>query len=133
MKLIDFDVNITEMMELSSEKIEESFELLIDKSNNNIHGRLSIHNTHTIEFMKNIGANDHILNILKNGLLLPLTSDPTPYYEKNNASAKEHREFLNNKIKSWEQAGYFCRVPIQPLVTSPITVSSKLDLSTGQG
>ena len=77
-----------------------------DKSTNQVEGTLSIHHTESKAFYKSIGANDHVLNILENGLKLPLATMPPPYHEDNNASAYTHASFLHKKVMSWAKAGY---------------------------
>ena len=120
------------MNEFLKEEFEDSEDKIADKSFNTIEGKLSIHSNDSIKFMENIGASQHVLNILRNGLLLPLHSTPPPYREDNNKSAKIHSEFLRDKIKTWEQVGYCYQVKSPPHIISPITVSSKLDLATGE-
>ena len=94
--------------------------------------RLSIHSSTSINFMKEIGAPLKVLTILELGYKLPLPLHPPPYYEQNNGSALNHIEFLRSKIDLWESKGYCHKVPFRPHITSPLSVVSKLDLSTGE-
>ena len=98
-----------------------------------ISGKLSIHSDSSITFMESIGAHKMVLSIMKNGLKLPFDKGPPPRYsEPNNSSAKVHDGVLRKKVSKWLEQGYCHRVPIKPPVCSPLSVSSKLDLSTGE-
>ena len=94
--------------------------------------RLSIHSNQCIKFMEEMGASLQVLSILKSGYKLPMPVSPPPYFEQNNKSAEKHMEFLRNKIQLWESKGYCHRVQTRPPITSPLSVISKIDLSTGE-
>ena len=95
-------------------------------------GRTSIHSQCSIDFMESIGAPLKVLSILRLGYKLPLPSTPPPYFEQNNKSASNNMDFLRSKINLWESKGYCHKVPRRPYITSPLSVVSKLDLSTGE-
>ena len=96
-------------------------------------GKLSIHSSESIAFMESIGAPQFVLSILKQGLKLPFHHGlPLDYCEPNNRSAKLHAGVLREKVSKWLEQGYCHRVPRRPPVCSPLSVSSKLDLSTGE-
>ena len=96
-------------------------------------GKLSIHSNQSIAFMESVGAPKMVQSILRDGLKLPFNRGPPPRYsEPNNASAKVHAGVLRKKVQNWQEQGYCHRVPIKPPVCSPLSVSSKIDLSTGE-
>ena len=96
-------------------------------------GKLSIHSPESISFMESIGAPKLVISILRDGLKLPFHRGlPPRYSEPNNASAKLHAGVLRKKVAKWLEQGYCHRVPIKPPVCSPLSVSSKLDLLTGE-
>ena len=72
------------------------------------------------------------MTILREGYKFPFTSTPTQYFEDNNLSAKRNMPFLRRKVEEWETAGYYHKVHSQPPVCSPLSVSTKLDLATGE-
>ena len=96
-------------------------------------GKLSIHSPESISFMESVGAPKMVLSILRDGLKLPFHKGlPPRYSEPNNASANLHIGVLRQKVAKWLEQGYCHRVPFKPPVCSPLSVSSKLDLSTGE-
>ena len=95
-------------------------------------GRLSIHSKQSISFLQTLDPPQLLLTILKDGYKLPIQGPVPEYYEPNNKSALENMDFLRSKVRKWELAGYCHRVPRRPPVCSPMSVSEKINLSTGE-
>ena len=95
-------------------------------------GRLSIHSEQSIAFMKSLNPPELLVSILEDGYKLPFKKPVPDYYEPNNKSALKNMEILREKVLKWETAGYCHRVSTRPPVCSPMSVSEKLDLSSGK-
>ena len=95
-------------------------------------GRLSIHSGQSIAFMKTLNPPELLVSILEDGYKLPIRMPIPDYYEPNNKSALENIDVLRAKVFKWEAAGYCHRVSSRPPVCSPMSVSEKMDLSSGE-
>ncbi|WP_416879678.1 reverse transcriptase domain-containing protein, partial [Litorimonas sp.] len=70
--------------------------------------------------------------ILRDGLALQFTSEPGPYFRRNNRSARLHSQKLFDTVQKWHGLGFVAVAPTQPLVVSPMTVASQRDHVTGE-
>ena len=95
-------------------------------------GRLSIHSGQSIAFMKTLNPPELLVSILEDGYKLPIRMPIPDYYEPNNKSALKNIDVLRAKVLKWEAAGYCHRVSSRPPVCSPMSVSEKMDLSSGE-
>ena len=73
---------------------------------------VDIHSENSIEFCENIlKADPWTINILKRGLVIPFSSEPPVYFEKNNKSALNNMDKLKQIVGEWELKGK-CKRPI---------------------
>lgn len=93
----------------------------------------SIHDPSSIKFMQNIiGAEQWVLNILSHGVKLDfLSTPPREYAEPNNKSAKKEMDFLREKVKEWNDAGFVSQTPVKPDILNPMSVVVKEDYVAG--
>ena len=76
-----------------------------------------------LNFWKEIGAPQFILNVIECGYKLPLTITPDPVNIRNNRSAKLHAQFVEEAITELCQSGRVVECPAPPAVVSPLSVS----------
>ena len=77
-----------------------------------------------MNFWKDIGANDFILDTIENGYKLPLIQTPEPAVFKNNKSALANPEFVTEAIQELVSTNRVLEVPFRPKVENP-SFSSK--------
>jgi hypothetical protein len=86
----------------------------------------SIHSQESILFHETVlKANSHVLNTLREGLVLDFKSQPGPYYEDNNMSAKKHMDVVREKVQEWIEGGYVECLQQQEFCCSPLSVVVK--------
>ena len=95
-------------------------------------GKFSIHSQESIEFMKNLGPDEYVLQIMQEGLKLDFDEIPPPYWEPNNASCLNNLSTAQSKVNKWLEQGIVYRVSSRPYCCSPLTVSAKTDYLTGE-
>jgi hypothetical protein len=76
-----------------------------------------------LNFWKEIGAPQFILNVIECGYKLPLTITPDPVNIRNNRSAKLHAQFVEEAITELCQSGRVVECPAPPAVANPLSVS----------
>ena len=80
-----------------------------------------------MNFWKDIGANDFILDTIENGYKLPLIQTPEPAVFKNNKSALANPEFVTEAIQELVSTNRVLEVPFRPKVVNPLSVASNKD------
>ena len=80
-----------------------------------------------VNFWKDIGANDFILDTIENGYKLPLIQTPEPAVFKNNKSALANPEFVTEAIQELVSTNRVLEVPFRPKVVNPLSVASNKD------
>ena len=80
-----------------------------------------------MNFWKDIGANDFILDTIENGYKLPLIQTPEPAVFKNNKSALANPEFVTEAIQELVSTNRVLEVPFRPKVENPLSVASNKD------
>ena len=63
---------------------------------------------------ESIGTNQVLLNIIKEGYMLPLYSLPASAELENNRSARGHKAFVENELLKLETKGCISQVKIKP-------------------
>ena len=92
----------------------------------------SIHTDDKLSYWKDtLRANQWVIDTLKFGYCLPLTSVPSQYEEQNNLSAKENMQFVRQEVQSLVEQGVVEIVKQKPLCVSPLTVAIR-EKSDGQ-
>ena len=85
-----------------------------------VKGRLKEH----FDFWKyNLKASTLVLNIIKNGYILPFTELPPPFYAKNNASSLRNKRFVDTAITELLNKGMIEELDHRPFVCNPLTVA----------
>ena len=77
----------------------------------------------SIEFWRFIGAPKFILDIISNGYKIPFITTPPPVHLKNNGSALEHSDFVNDAILELLQDNRIEELTTPPEIINPLTVS----------
>ncbi len=72
-----------------------------------------------------LGANKFILDIVKTGYKIPFYRTPDPASFRNNRSALNEREFVNEAISELLQIGGILESNVSPTVVNPLTVAVK--------
>ena len=76
-----------------------------------------------IQYWQNIGASDFIIDTIKNGYIIPFQTPPPPMFLKNNRSALDNVEFVQQAIADLLETGCIQKVPFQPFIVSPLSVA----------
>lgn len=95
---------------------ESNFPKLLHYS---VKGRLKA----SIEFWRFIGAPKFILDIISDGYKIPFITTPPPVHLKNNGSALEHSDFVNDAILELLQDDRIHELTVPPEIINPLTVS----------
>ena len=77
-----------------------------------------------LEYWKEIGASDFIVDVIENGYKLPFRTIPDKAEFKNNKSARENAQFVSDSIKELLESKRIVEVPFKPHVVNPLSVSS---------
>ena len=75
-----------------------------------------------------IKAPRFILNVVSQGYLLPLLSEPPPFFADNNKSSLKHSEFVSEAIETLLAANLIKEVQNRPHCCNPLTVADKSKL-----
>ena len=81
--------------------------------------------------METIGAPADVLNILKFGLIIPVSDLDLSYEEPNNVSAVKNYEFLERTIEKWLEMGYMVETNVKPKYINPLSVVTQHRLIQG--
>ena len=84
-----------------------------------VKGRLKEH----VKFWEEIGANEYILSVIKNGYKIPFVNTPPSSKIKNNKSAMDNSDFVTEAISELIKTKSVIRVNYQPKVVNPLTVA----------
>ena len=76
-----------------------------------------------VQYWQSIGASEFVIDIIKNGYVVPFQRPPPPMNFKNNKSALDNVEFVEQSIKDLLESGCIEKVPFQPFVVSPLSVA----------
>lgn len=74
-------------------------------------------------FWETIGANQFILDTIKNGYIVPFNTVPPRMKMKNNKSAIKNEQFVDQSISDLLDSGCMQEVPFEPYVISPLSVA----------
>ena len=76
-----------------------------------------------IPFWREINASKFVLDIIESGYKIPFIQTPTSYYANNNASARNHFEFVNEAVN--DLLGQRCieEITEKPFIINPLTVT----------
>ena len=72
----------------------------------------------------NIGASDFVLDTIRNGYVIPFVNPPVSMYFKNNKSALDNSEFVDQTVSELVDSGCVHEVPFIPYVVSPLSVAT---------
>lgn len=76
-----------------------------------------------IDYWKNIGANQFVIDTISNGYVIPFLVPPTNMYMKNNHSAILNATFVDEAISDLVESGCAYQVPFTPFVVNPLSVA----------
>lgn len=76
----------------------------------------------SIEFWRFIGAPKFILDIISDGYKIPFITIPPPVHLKNNGSALEHSDFVNDAILELLQDNRIEELTTPPEIVNPLAV-----------
>jgi hypothetical protein len=63
-----------------------------------------------------------IINVIDTGYVLPLKSEPTPYFHANHRSANRHSSFVQESVSELCATGCVVEVSTRPSICSPLSV-----------
>ena len=66
-----------------------------------------------------------VLNILRDGYLLPFTKTPPGFYAENNLSALKHADFVGEAVEKLLSSGFIAELPEPAYCCNPLTVADK--------
>jgi hypothetical protein len=105
---------------LSQVHFLEKLDISCSKVFKGVKGRLAKH----IEFWMNIGASDFVLDTIRNGYVIPFVNPPVSMYFKNNKSALDNSEFVDQAVSELVDNGCVHEVPFIPYVVNPLSVAT---------
>lgn len=86
----------------------------------------SIHKEEVREFwQKELKASEWVMEVLKEGYVIPFIKPPPVYEEQNNASAYQNMSFVYEAVADLKEMGIIKLVDKQPHCVSPLTVTKK--------
>lgn len=74
-------------------------------------------------FWEQLGANNFVLDTIKNGYKLPFLHIPKESYKTNNKTAIENSVFVSNTINELINSGSIVEVPFKPTIVNPLSVA----------
>ena len=74
---------------------------------------------------KELKPSSFVLNVLRQGYLIPFVETPPPFYAKNNMSAMRHASFVRKEITKLLKNGLIEELPGPSHCCNPLTVSDK--------
>ena len=84
-----------------------------------VQGRLKQHLEYWEQVLK---APDYIIDLIRNGYLLPLFSALSPYIGCNHKSAREQKDFVTSAVKDLLATGCILKVDKRSFICSPLSV-----------
>ena len=72
----------------------------------------------------NIGASDFVLDTIRNGYVIPFVNPPVSMFFKNNKSALDNSEFVDQAVSELVDSGCVHEVPFIPYVVNPLSVAT---------
>ena len=72
----------------------------------------------------NIGASDFVLDTIRNGYVIPFFNPSVSMYFKNNKSALDNSEFVDQAVSELVDSGCVYKVPFIPYVVNPLSVAT---------
>ena len=76
-----------------------------------------------LEHWKEIGTSNFILDVIENGYKRPFRTIPNRAEFRNNKSAKDNAQLVNDSIKELLESKRIVEVPFKPHVVNPLSVS----------
>ena len=70
-----------------------------------------------------LGANEFVLDTIKNGYKLPFLHIPRESYKINNKTATENPDFVSDTINNLIDSGSVVEVPFKPTIVNPLSVA----------
>ena len=77
---------------------------------------------HVSFWEREMSAPPWVIDTIKHGLILPLHTEPTPYYRPNQLSATSNAEWVDGAITELVKGQYIREVKEKPYVCSPLSV-----------
>ena len=85
----------------------------------------------SIEFWRFIGGPKFILDIISDGYKIPFITTPPPVHLKNNGSASEHSDFVNDNILELLQDDRIQELTVPLEIINPLTFSVQVLVKRG--
>ena len=76
-----------------------------------------------LAFWERLGANEFVLDTIKNGYKLPFIHIPRESYKINNKTAIDNADFVSDTIIDLIDSGSVIEVPFKPIVVNPLSVA----------
>jgi hypothetical protein len=90
-----------------------------------------IHAQEAIDFMhRTVQASPWVREILTAGYNPSFYTEPSEYSEDNNKSAKDHMDFLREKVGGWLDQGFVEQLIAPAFCNNPMSVAEQFDLTT---
>ncbi|XP_071133514.1 uncharacterized protein [Mytilus edulis] len=105
---------------MSQVQFLEKLEFSASHNFKGVKGRLAKH----YDFWVKIGANDFVLDTIKNGYVIPFLVPPPSMHMKNNKSAVTNSEFVEKAVLELVDSGCAYEVPFTPYIVNPLSVAS---------
>ena len=78
-------------------------------------------------------AGERVMKILESGYSPQWSNGPPPNTKlENNKSAAQNMSFVREQVQQWCDLGFVKQVEEEPWVISPLSVDTKVDISTGK-
>lgn len=106
---------------LSQVQYFETLEVCCNSSFKGVKGRLAKH----VDFWKKIGANNFVIETIKNGYVIPFLEPPDSMFMNNNKSAIKDPEFVDSAVADLLESGCAYEVPFKPFVVNPLSVATQ--------
>ena len=100
-----------------------TFEFAESNFSNPLHHSVKGRLKASIEYWRFIGAPKFILDTISDGYKIPFITTPPPVHLKNNGSALEHSDFINDAILELLQDNRIEELTTSPEIINPLTVS----------
>ena len=71
----------------------------------------------------NLNASEFVLSVISRGYILPLQTQPPPFFAKNNVSSLNNREFVETEILNYVKKGYIKEISEVSYCCNPLTVA----------